>query len=81
MFLANQLYPEDRISLFNAYLQASLRTHCYLILDLTQHTNDGLKFRNRVSSTEYPPIVYSHIGDETCEIQLPHPPGAQDRRT
>jgi len=39
MFLARQVYPEDIIGLYNAYLDAKQKPHGYLLLDLTQSTN------------------------------------------
>ena len=45
VFLANQVYPEDCLELYDVFLDATQRTHGYLILDLTQDTDDGLRFR------------------------------------
>ena len=47
MYLAHQVYPEDCIGLYNAYLDANRRTHGYLILGLTEDTNDGLAVSNQ----------------------------------
>jgi len=66
MYLTNQVYPEDSIGLNNAYLDATQRPHGYLILDLTQDTDDGLRFRTIIFPKEYPPVVYSDIGDKAC---------------
>jgi len=68
MYLAQQVYPEDSLGLYNAYLDATQRPLGYLILDLTQYTNDGRRFRN-------------NIFPEACEIELPNPSRAQDSRT
>jgi len=65
MYLANQVYPEDSLGLYNAYLDAIHRPHGYLILDLTKDTDYGLRFRTNMIPEEYPPVVYSDIGDET----------------
>jgi len=81
MYLANQLYPEDSIWLYDAYLDATQRPHGYLILDLTQDTDDGLRFRTNIFPEEYPPVVYSDMGDEACEVELSRPSRAQDGRT
>jgi len=54
MYLANQVYPEDCSVLYNAYLDATHRPHGYLILDLTQDTGDGLRFRTNIFPEEYP---------------------------
>jgi len=78
MYLANQVYPEDSLGLYNAYLDATHRPHGCLILDLTQDTDDGLRFRTNIFPTQYPPVVYSDIGDEACEVELPRPSLAQD---
>ena len=66
MYLANHVYPEDSIELYKAKLDATQRPHGYLILDLTQDTDDGLHFRTNISPKEYHPVVYSDIGDELC---------------
>jgi len=75
------VYPDDTIGLYNAYLDATQRPHGYLIMDLTQDTNDGLRFRTNIFPKVYPPLVYSDIGDEACEIELSRPSRAQDSRT
>ena len=66
MYLSNQVYPEDSLGLYNAYLDATQKPHGYLILDLTQDTDDGLRFRGNIFPEEYPPVVYSDKGDEAC---------------
>jgi len=38
-YLAQQVYSEDSLGLFEAYLEATQRSNGYLILDLTQDTN------------------------------------------
>jgi len=76
-YLAKQLYPADILRLYNANLDETHRPHDYLILDLTQDTSDGLRFRTNIFPTEYPPVVYSDIGDEKCEIELSRPSRAQ----
>jgi len=68
MYFAQQVYPEDSIGLYNAYLDAKKPPHDYLILVLTQDTNDGLRFRTNMFSTGYPPFVYSDIGDEALTL-------------
>jgi len=78
MYFAHQMYPDDCLGLYNAFLYANQRPHGYLILDLTQVTNDGLRFRNNIFPTKYPPVVYCDIGDEGCEIELLRPSRAQD---
>jgi len=55
--------------------------HIDTILDLTQDTDDGLRFRTNIFPTECPVVVYSDIGDEACSIELPRASRAQDSRT
>jgi len=57
MYLANQVYPEDILGLYNAYLDATHGPHGYLILDLTQATDKGLRFRTNIFPEEYRPVV------------------------
>ena len=65
------MYPKDSIGMYNAYLDANQETHGYLLLDLTQDTNDGLSFRTNVFETDiYRLTVYSVIDDEACEIKF-----------
>ena len=81
MFLAGQVYPEDSIGLYIAYLDATQESYGYLLLDLTQSTNDGLRFRTNIFPNDIPPLaVYSYVGDEACEINLSHSTGAEDGR-
>ena len=66
MYLAHPLYPENSIGFYNPYLDATQRAHGYVILDLTQDTNDSLRFRTNIFPTEYTPVALSDIGDEAC---------------
>jgi len=52
MYLANQLYPEGNIGLYNAYLDSTQEPHGYLILDLPQDMNDCLRFRSYIFPTD-----------------------------
>ena len=71
MFLARQLCPENSISLYKAYFNATQRTYGYLVLDLSQDTHDHLRFRtNILPSDPMPPVIYSAIEDEASEILL-----------
>ena len=80
-YLASQVYPEDSVGLYNAYLDATKEPYGYLLLDLTQDTNDGLRFRAHIFPDEvHPLVVYSDVGDEASEDELPHPAGAEDGR-
>ena len=57
MFLNHQVYPEDSTGLYNAYLDATSRLHGYLISNMTQDMDDGLRVRNNIFPKEYPPVV------------------------
>ena len=78
MFLARQVYPENSNSLYKAYLHATRKPHSYLLLDLSQDTDDRLRFRTDIFPTEQT-IVYSPVDDdETCKIELSHSSRTQD---
>jgi len=47
--LAQNLYNEYSLGLYNAYLDAKQRPHGYLMYDLTQETDYGLQFRTNIS--------------------------------
>ena len=69
MFLASQMYPEVRIGLHNAYLNATQDPNGYLLLHPTQDRNDGLGFRTNIFPNDIPALaVYPDIGDEAREI-------------
>jgi len=81
MYLAGQLYPEYSLGLYNAYLNATQEPYGYLLLDLTQNTNDGLRFRTNIFPNDTTPLtVYSYVGDEASEDELSHSSGAEDSR-
>jgi len=54
MFLARQVYPENSTSPYKAYLDAIKRPHGYLLLDLSQDTNDRLRFQTNIFPTDPP---------------------------
>jgi len=58
MFLAYQVYPENRTSLYKPYLKSTQRYYRYLILDLSQDTNDRLRFRTNIFPTDPPPPIF-----------------------
>jgi len=66
-YLANQVLPEDSSGLFKAYLEATKRTHGYLLLDLTKDSEDRHRFRTNVFPHEYPPIIYVALDDEASK--------------
>jgi len=68
MYLAHQLYPEDSIGLYNAYLDATRRPHGYFILDLTQDTNGGLRFRTNNITDRISSGRLSDIGDQAVHV-------------
>ena len=52
MYLARQVYSENSASLYKAYLDATQRPKGYLLLDLSQDTDDRLRFRTNTFPTE-----------------------------
>jgi hypothetical protein len=62
--LARQVYPENSSSLYKAYLDATQRHHGYLLLDLSQDSDDRIRFRTNVFPSEYPPIIYAADVDD-----------------
>jgi len=77
MFLARQVYPENSASFYKAYLDATQRPHGYLLLDLSQYTDDRLHLRTDIFPTEKT-IAYSPpISDEASEIELTRPSRTQ----
>jgi len=82
MFLARQVYPENSISLYNAYLNATERPYGYFILDLSQDTNNHLRFRTNIFPSDPKPLtIYSAIENEAREILLSRSSRTQDGRT
>jgi len=78
MYLASQVYREDSLSLYNAYFDATQEPYGYLLLDLTQISNDGLRIRTHIFLDEIPPLTaYSYVGDEASEDELLHSAGAE----
>jgi hypothetical protein len=72
--LARQVYPQDSVSLYKAYLDAAEKAHGYLLLDLAQGTNERLWFRAHIFPNEKPHIIYTPASDDTSTktIQLSH---------
>jgi hypothetical protein len=70
--LARQVYRENSSSLYKVYLDATQRPHGYLLLDLSQDSEDHLRFRTNVFPSEYLPITYAADLDyvETNESEL-----------
>jgi len=81
MYLARQVYPEDSLGLYNAYLYTTQEPYGYLLLDLTQNTNDSLRVRSQIFPDEIHPLtVYSKVGEEASEDELSNSAGAEDGR-
>jgi len=73
MYLAAQVYPEDSFCLYNAYLNATQVPYGYLLLIVTQNTNDGPRFLTNIFPDDTTPLtVYSYVGDEVREDELSH---------
>jgi len=82
MFMARQVYPENSTSPYKAYLNATERPYGYIILDLSQDTNDNLRFRTNVFPTDpSPPIIYAPKEDQASEIKLSRSSRTKDGRT
>jgi len=57
MYLNGQVYPEDSLGLYNAYLYATQEPYSYLLLYLTQNTNDGMRFRTNIFPDDTTPLT------------------------
>jgi hypothetical protein len=77
-YWARQVHPEDRDSVYKAYLDATERPHGYLIFDFPQDTDDHLRYRTNVFPNEYPPIIYVPTSDEADKIELPRSASIKD---
>ena len=77
-YLAHQVFPEDSEGLYRAYIYATRKPHGYLVLDLSQDTDDRLRFRTHIFPGEGPPIIYAAINNETNKVALSHPPSTQN---
>ena len=70
--MARIVYHENSASLYKAYLDATQPTHSYVILDLSQDTDDRQRFRIYLFLTEQI-IIYFPIDDEASELELSRP--------
>ena len=77
--LARQVLPHDSKGLSDAYLNATEEPLGYLVLDLSQDTNDRLRFRTCIFPEEEPPIFYVDISNETRKRKFSHPSRAKKR--
>jgi len=65
------VYPEVSLGIYNAYLDATQECYGYLLLVLTQNTNDVLRFRTRIFPNDTPSLtVNTYVGDEASEDEL-----------
>ena len=51
--LARQIYPENPMELYRVYKDVTQLPHGYLLFDLTQSTNDILRFRTDIFNNNY----------------------------
>jgi hypothetical protein len=59
-YLARQVCPENPNFIREAFLDATSREYGYLLFDMTQKTNDLLRFRTNIFSTDIPQnIIYA----------------------
>jgi hypothetical protein len=79
--LARQMFAEDSAGLYRAYLDATKRPHVYFALDLSQDTDDRVRFRTNIIPDEHPPIINAPIGDEKDNIELSHSSITKERKT
>jgi len=81
MFLACQVYPENSIILYKAWLETTIRSYAYLILDVSQDTNDHRRLQTNIFPTvPPPPVIYHAIEDAASEIFLPRSSRTQHGR-
>lgn len=72
-FVARQIYPENPKDLVRIYKETTSSPHSYLLIDLTQATNDNLRFRtnifNKLYCTVFCKINKNELKAETFEGQ------------
>ena len=56
--------------MYRSYVEVNRRTHGYMLLDLSQDTDDRHRLRNRIFPSKYPPTIYTNIDDETDKVEL-----------
>ena len=69
--LSRKLLPHDSNVLLQAYLHVTEAPQVYVLLDLSEDTNDSLRLRNCIFPNEAPPLIYVDIGNETHKGKLP----------
>jgi len=66
-----QMYPKNSADLYDSYLHATVKLHGYLVLDLSQDTNDLPSFRTEIFPDESPfPLIYEPVVYEMVTIDL-----------
>ena len=77
--MARHVQLHDSKGLSEEYLHATVAPHGYLVLDLSQDTDDSVGFRNCNLPKEAPPLFYVDIGNEMHEGKFPNPSRAKTR--
>ena len=69
--LERHVLAENSTGLLQAYLHATETPHGYL-LDLSQDTDDRLRFGTCIFPDEAPHLMYVDIGNDSHKYKLPH---------
>ena len=80
LYLARQEFPEDSDSPYRPYLDATRRPHGYLLLDLSQDTDDRFRFRTSILQNQTP-VIYAPTDDEKDKVELSQPSSTQNSPT
>ena len=70
--LARQVLPHNFKGQLEAYLHATVAPQGYVLLDLSQDTDNSLRFRTCIFPNEAPHLFYVDIGNDTHKGKLPH---------
>ena len=68
--LSRLVYPEVSVGLYEAYLDATKQPYGYFLLNLSQDTEDLLRFRTNIFPKEYPPVIYAPVSYEWDKVQI-----------
>ena len=69
--LAQQVYHNNSVDLYDSYLHATAKTHVYLVLDLSQDINELLRFRTEIFPDESNfPLIYAPLYHDKNMIVL-----------
>lgn len=68
-YLARQLYPENPKELLRIYKEITREPYSYLIVDLSQKTNNLLRFRTDIFNKDYLCVVYANIEDGEKQLE------------